>query len=411
MSKNIIMQQKTASGYEELYPKTDVGQITGMEEYGWKVGDIRSTVRNDLGEKWLLCNGDAVDDVAYSEITGFLPTYWNKWNSNFQGKLASYNFLKYYNGQWILGGTQNVNGAYLPFIWLADESLQEWTAYQLSQSVGDPQCMTYNGEKGEYAIVTRHQLNTTYKISLFVSSNLTGNWTEVELNNISYCYPTDIIYQNGKYIITTIRMKNDWNSAQIICVIDSENYSQEQFTVTNGWGSGLNSIIYANGIYVIARYAGQGWPCVFSTNNLTGSWTCTYVNGERSGGAFKIFYYNGLYVTAINSGEGYVLTATEPTGTWTSRAACVNAIEYYDGLWVKVYNAQKKIETTTDILSGEWNPWNYATTITTNYTTKSIVCGAGKWFILASPLALLTSLPTLPTITVDSASAYIKVKS
>ena len=104
MSKNIIMQQKTASGYQELYPKTDVGQITGIEEYGWKVGDIRSTARNDLGEKWLLCNGDAVDDINYSEITGFLPSYWNKWDVNLDGNPNINEFLKYCNGHWILGG-------------------------------------------------------------------------------------------------------------------------------------------------------------------------------------------------------------------------------------------------------------------------------------------------------------------
>ena len=68
MSKNIIMQQKTASGYEELYPKTDVGQITGIKEYDWKVGDIRSTVRNDLGEKWLLCNGETIFENSYPEL-------------------------------------------------------------------------------------------------------------------------------------------------------------------------------------------------------------------------------------------------------------------------------------------------------------------------------------------------------
>lgn len=68
MGKNIVMQELTDSGYQELYPKTDVGQITGMEEYGWKVGDIRSTTRNDLGEKWLLCNGETILENSYPEL-------------------------------------------------------------------------------------------------------------------------------------------------------------------------------------------------------------------------------------------------------------------------------------------------------------------------------------------------------
>lgn len=44
-----------------------------IEETEDKVGDIKTTVRTDLGDDWLLCNGDSVDAEEYPELDSLLP--------------------------------------------------------------------------------------------------------------------------------------------------------------------------------------------------------------------------------------------------------------------------------------------------------------------------------------------------
>ena len=80
MSKNIAMQELTASGYEELYPKTVTRQVVGINDYDWQIGDIRNTARTDLGDKWLLCNGSVIDTSdEYSEVGDLLGKSAGKW--------------------------------------------------------------------------------------------------------------------------------------------------------------------------------------------------------------------------------------------------------------------------------------------------------------------------------------------
>lgn len=39
----------------------------------FRVGDLRSTLRTDLGDRWLLCNGEAFDPAEYPELAEILP--------------------------------------------------------------------------------------------------------------------------------------------------------------------------------------------------------------------------------------------------------------------------------------------------------------------------------------------------
>ena len=91
MGTNIIMKQKTSSGYEELYPKTKLSQIDDLNEYknAYSIGDTRETARTDLGDDWLLCNGDIIDGGQYPELAQMLPasnpyqvTYFSQFSNN-----------------------------------------------------------------------------------------------------------------------------------------------------------------------------------------------------------------------------------------------------------------------------------------------------------------------------------------
>lgn len=92
MSKNIEMQEKTSSStYEILYPKTSASQVFLSEEakqatnglenldqaasfWGggqFEIGDVKISARNNLGSKWLACNGDIINKTDYPQLANY----------------------------------------------------------------------------------------------------------------------------------------------------------------------------------------------------------------------------------------------------------------------------------------------------------------------------------------------------
>ena len=77
MARNIEMNYKTESGYEVVYPSVMVENIGDLESWAdenfydkaevdnntWRIGDIRPTIRDDLGDEWLLCNGSFIPGI------------------------------------------------------------------------------------------------------------------------------------------------------------------------------------------------------------------------------------------------------------------------------------------------------------------------------------------------------------
>ena len=67
---------------------------------GFKVGDTLTTVRTDLGDKWLLCNGEGVDASEYPELSP-------KLNSSFSFVENGYINIKGFDGTYYAGFNRN----------------------------------------------------------------------------------------------------------------------------------------------------------------------------------------------------------------------------------------------------------------------------------------------------------------
>lgn len=92
-TKNVVIQQNNGIDYDKLHPETvDLkvnltgdnvsawgntlkealpkinSRLTATENNQWEIGDIRTTVKLDLGEKWLKANGDSFDITQYPEL-------------------------------------------------------------------------------------------------------------------------------------------------------------------------------------------------------------------------------------------------------------------------------------------------------------------------------------------------------
>lgn len=74
------MQQLQSNGtYNELWPKTDcyTKEETNVlvSSIDWQVGDVRGTVKNDLSNDWLLCDGYYHDSSSYPILRNYVTNY------------------------------------------------------------------------------------------------------------------------------------------------------------------------------------------------------------------------------------------------------------------------------------------------------------------------------------------------
>lgn len=205
MSKNIEMQELTSNRYEPLYPKTSTAQINGIENYDWQIGDIRSTARTDLGDKWLLCNGSVIDTSdEYSEVGDLL------------GKNA---------GSWVLEDTVDKTKIFSSA--LRDVNIEYKNNKYLAMGT-------------EYVMGTS---SYSYKVKIAYSDSLTGNWIETYLPIPTGVSPQNIqnsgiTFFNQKYYAGAIIFVSQRNYIAVIwSTVDLNNWGIEYTSGNLSWGS------------------------------------------------------------------------------------------------------------------------------------------------------------------------------
>nr|DAM80025.1 MAG TPA: hypothetical protein [Caudoviricetes sp.] len=93
-TKNVVIKQNNGTDYDKLHPETVDSKInltdgnvsvwgntlkealpkinsrlTVTESNQWEIGDIRTTTKSDLGEKWLKTDGSSYDTSKYPELS------------------------------------------------------------------------------------------------------------------------------------------------------------------------------------------------------------------------------------------------------------------------------------------------------------------------------------------------------
>lgn len=93
-TKNVVIQQNNGTDYDKLHPEVydknvnlstenvsvwgntlkDAlskinSRLTVTESNQWEIGDIRTTTKSDLGEKWLKTDGSSYDTSKYPELS------------------------------------------------------------------------------------------------------------------------------------------------------------------------------------------------------------------------------------------------------------------------------------------------------------------------------------------------------
>ena len=113
--KNFTIENYNGTDYDTLYPETNSGQVlldsdarvtTGLasgstlddalqsvvkDGGAFQIGDILTTVRTNLGDKWLLCNGKRITQTDYPVLVGLLGNDSFDWVSKGTSTTANIN--------------------------------------------------------------------------------------------------------------------------------------------------------------------------------------------------------------------------------------------------------------------------------------------------------------------------------
>jgi hypothetical protein len=332
----------------------------------YKIGDTKNTLRTDLTDDWLLCDGSAVDFATYPDLAPLLidapPN--GTWTSNtLTGGTQNLHGVAYGNGYWVTVGTSGT------VYYKADTPDGTWTSN--AQGATNLFAVTYaNG----YWVAVGQSGALYYK-----ADNPVGAWTS---NAQSSNTRRSVAYGNGYWVAVG-------DSGNLIYKADTPDGT---WTSNTQGSSHLYSVVYANGYWVASGASGALY---YKATNPTSAWT-----SNTQGAATNSFvaYGNGYWVI-----PGYYKAST-PDSAWTSNAAITGVSgTYANGYWITVGSsgALKYKALTPD------STWTSNTQGSSDF--YSLATGAGHRVAVGYLGTLRYKIPQLPTISIG-AYTYIRGK-
>ena len=278
-TKDQTLTQETAALFGLGSDATPDDAFKALNAEQFKVGDTLTTVRTDLGDKWLLCNGEFISTNDYPLLANILN------NETIDRNLDSWN-----------PGT--TNGAY----WVGSSILK--VIYANGYYVA---CYCTDGEAG-----------------IFYSADLDGEWTKVQITTSVDTYNQgfiDFIYANGYYVLG---IRNPSNGGIY--------YSS---SLSGPWSSkGINNIYRINGLsydevndyLFVTGHEGQStrYPtiCYVHPENIAGTWTKSRVwYGSIQGSPSNVIYANGYYMLVADDKLFYSKSLPNADG-WSQAYVC-----------------------------------------------------------------------------------------
>jgi hypothetical protein len=201
------------------------------------------------------------------------------------------------------------------------------------------------------------------------ATNPAGTWTD-RSSGTALLYGAGITYGGGYWVATA--------EISAYYEVSTNGTSWTYYTATpavNNTKLGYDGTYYVCGCHFGGSDRGVAYlstiGSTWTTKSLFSFWGMVDVNGA--------YYANGIWVAY--GADGKMATATNPTGTWTSRTSSFGTDEIFDvaygadGVWVAV-GGGGKIATATDP-TGTW------TQQTSGFSTSAVkAVGHGKWWVI-----------------------------
>lgn len=369
---NIQMNQFNGTDYDNLYPVTftpTTGQLFGgatsddeiFSQIGTtlqginQVGTIQPSVRTDLDNTWLLCNGDSFSSSEYPELTQLMSNFVPK----AEWKIATLPFTfneMIFDGTYYVGVGQQVSSSQYSGVLAYSTSLEgPWTTVTVFSPVyynGNLNSIMYDGTY--YIAGGARYYNGTYYAIIAYSTSLTGSWTIKNIySGAKGASISHVDYINGQYILSG--SKNDGTpdtpNSDISCIISyntniTGTFSNVEVINSGNNGSGINNIVYGNGYYMCPGITSSNATGYFYATSLNGPWTrVSKYNRGTSGSTNKAIFVNGNFI--YPGGGGILWYGSDPTsmtsitlpGLISSTSPQVySVIDYYNFYICSIYN-------------------------------------------------------------------------
>lgn len=247
LNKENLGQDETMA----VYNRGPEGTVDDLFQSVFAVGDIKVSTRTDLGDSWVLCNGEPSDRKAYPNLYSLLPksqSLWDKTTYNF------YTSLPLQVDRYLID--MNYNAGQYRYLDVVNKTLSEMITSPARTSTSTKiyfidGIFVYCGFIGEGYYTTR---------------DLSGNWVKRK-------YYPDYISSNAA--MKFLQKVGD----KYIAIFDEEEYSRRWIGITDNLETGTWTAYKLTDI----RGVVESFFCI--DNN----WVYTF----RNGSTYRIFYYEG----------------------------------------------------------------------------------------------------------------------
>lgn len=408
-----------------------------------RIGDIKTTARTDLGENWLLCNGEAVSAADYPELVNAMAGIENQelvtkelWSGS--SSIIRINCLKYANGYWVAGGCYFSGSTFYARIAYATSLGGPWTTKDLWSYYGNVceiNCIEY---ADGYWVAGGTKNNQIAQVAY--ATTLSDTWTEYSFAS-SFGSINCIAYDDGYWVAggTYLDETSGNRYCGVIYYTTSITGNWTKVVVFNDSGNGypskINCLIHANGYWVaggVNRYGSNAYESIIAyVTTPGGSWTTLRVStiSSSTDGITGIGYANGYWAVCgkISTNIGQIAYATSLSGPWTIKNLDFNDIKgiaYINGEWFLCGQANIYYGTIAHCTSpgGQWlylNLWGNPADYTGDSFVSCVEYANGLFAFGGylqrnsshyAPISYATGNVVLPAISLDGAYTYIKAK-
>ena len=443
---------------ERVVGESDGGyNWTQVETDIYQVGDVRTSIRADLGDKWLLCNGDTLSATECPKLYGMLqdmnPPYEATWSAKNElwdanGYVAPINDMAYGEGYYVaVGQTKPYNtgeDAESLKISVASALDGSWSSKaSLYSSYPNAAATSVAYGNGMFVVGGYFRGSSPYTMYglIYYADDPSGTWTRKNLwSSVSNENKVmGVAYGDGTWVAAGEYHDGSNYYARIAYTTDPTGdwTTKDIFTGTSKSRFQIKSVAYAEGNWVVVGlfYDGTNRNArIMYTTSLGGTWTTKDLWSDTGSysGAFSVTYGDGVWAVAGNYNDGStngakIAYSSSLGGEWTVVANTkFNVwhpvdIAYANGLWA--IGGQRESDSQGCVafahsLDGEWQfkiVTSYASS--SNTYVKSVKNLDGAWVAMGNEYyssygngIFVSHSTVLPTITTDGAYCYIKAK-
>ena len=401
---------------------------------GYQIGDILTTARTNLGDKWALCNGASIDPDQYPNIHSLLygetidvSTSLNVSDVNGVGCrgmiiLPDNTCVMLVSGSYYMGD-YSYNFAKIMYSSTPAHVWYEGSLSSNADRIGD---LSYIN--GQMIIPAGISSNDEKKWAIYYCSSTvppTAEWTTrivIDSRSINDSI-SNVVYFNGKYIFaiqefnskslaiySSSSLTGTWSKVATISNIDGLNGS---LSVVN------NQLAVCVGVYESSQSTVSG--LAYSSDGT--NWTKIKLSNASYNKVigYEITYLNGSYIMSggtytTDSWQGAVFISTSLNGNWDAyniSSVITNSISipviYVNGKYYIVgcqgYSSKSVLYTA----SSPAGPWTALSPYTYEMCYDMIADQLGN-IIMATGRYVTTLGSWLPLISPDKSYAYIKIK-